>query len=368
MGQLSLCMIVRDEERNLPGCLDSAAGAMDEIVIVDTGSADRTAEIAGRYTDRIFTFNWIDDFAAARNFSYSKATKDFIMWLDADDIITPENYDKLLRLKPFLTGDVDYVLAQYRTHYNDDGSASMIFPKVRISRRAMDLRWYGAVHENLEIRGKGLSVDLYVDHKHKDPRESHERDMRILKKEIDSGRTDYHIYLFYGLARYYEGHWDEAERYFNMLIDAGQTKAFDPVEMFVALHCIYKARGDFARAKAVLVDNEGLMSDKSEYYCCLGLFYLECEDDPGTACRLYEKALTCRGTFLKADILGQRDPDYYYHIPYGLLGKAYVRLREPETALTYFERALAYKKTDEVERLIYKLKNLIELKQTVDYV
>ena len=68
-------MIVKNEEKLLARCLDSVAGLMDEIIIVDTGSSDKTKEIAARYTDKIYDFEWIDDFSAARNFAFSKAKK-----------------------------------------------------------------------------------------------------------------------------------------------------------------------------------------------------------------------------------------------------------------------------------------------------
>ena len=76
MITISLCMIVKNEEKVLARCLDSIADLMDEIIIVDTGSSDNTKEIAKKYTDKIYDFAWIDDFSAARNYSFSKATKE----------------------------------------------------------------------------------------------------------------------------------------------------------------------------------------------------------------------------------------------------------------------------------------------------
>ena len=73
MVTISLCMIVKNEERILARCLDSVKDLVDEIVIVDTGSADATRRIAQTYTDRVYDFTWIDDFSAARNFAFSKA-------------------------------------------------------------------------------------------------------------------------------------------------------------------------------------------------------------------------------------------------------------------------------------------------------
>ena len=95
MADISLCMIVRNEEAVLARCLDSIRDEVDEIIIVDTGSSDNTKEIAARYTDKIYDFKWIDDFAAARNFSFSKATMEFAMWLDADDVLTSTDKKKV---------------------------------------------------------------------------------------------------------------------------------------------------------------------------------------------------------------------------------------------------------------------------------
>ena len=81
-------MIVKNEEKVLARCLESVKDIVDEIIIVDTGSNDKTKEIAYRYTQNVYDFEWAQDFSAARNYSFSKATKDYQMWLDADDIIT----------------------------------------------------------------------------------------------------------------------------------------------------------------------------------------------------------------------------------------------------------------------------------------
>ena len=96
--RLSLCMIVRDEENRLGDCLDSVQGLVDEIVVVDTGSADRTVEMAGRYGARIGHFAWCDDFSAARNESLKLATGDWILWLDADDLLPAEEHAKIRHL------------------------------------------------------------------------------------------------------------------------------------------------------------------------------------------------------------------------------------------------------------------------------
>ncbi|MDE7283713.1 MAG: glycosyltransferase family 2 protein, partial [Lachnospiraceae bacterium] len=113
MITISLCMIVKNEEKLLARCLDSVAGLMDEIIIVDTGSTDRTKEIAAKYTDKIYDFEWVQDFSAARNFAFSKAGMEYIYSADADEVLDEENRKAFLRLKETLLPEIDIVQMYY---------------------------------------------------------------------------------------------------------------------------------------------------------------------------------------------------------------------------------------------------------------
>ena len=95
MATVSLCMIVRNEEKVLARCLDSVRGIADEICITDTGSTDKTREIAQKY-GTVQAFPWCDDFSAARNFLFAQARMDYTLWLDADDVLLPSDRQKLL--------------------------------------------------------------------------------------------------------------------------------------------------------------------------------------------------------------------------------------------------------------------------------
>jgi glycosyltransferase involved in cell wall biosynthesis len=87
---ISLCMIVKDEAENLPRCLESVQDLVHECIVVDTGSTDATCDIATRYGARVHSFTWNNDFAAARNVSLDYATGDWVLVLDADEVLTPE--------------------------------------------------------------------------------------------------------------------------------------------------------------------------------------------------------------------------------------------------------------------------------------
>ncbi len=91
-------MIVKDEEDYIEKCINSVKSIVDEIIIVDTGSNDKTKEIAKKFTDKVYGFKWNDDFSAARNFSISKATKDWILVLDADETISSKDLETIKEL------------------------------------------------------------------------------------------------------------------------------------------------------------------------------------------------------------------------------------------------------------------------------
>ncbi|MFN4149737.1 MAG: glycosyltransferase family 2 protein, partial [Candidatus Sericytochromatia bacterium] len=88
--KLSLCLITKNEEKNIARCLDSVQGIVDEIILLDTGSTDKTVEIAKNYNAKIFYSDWENDFSKARNESINKATGDWILILDADEELKEE--------------------------------------------------------------------------------------------------------------------------------------------------------------------------------------------------------------------------------------------------------------------------------------
>jgi len=95
MTTISLCMITKNEEQFLEQCLNSVKELVDEIILVDTGSTDKTKEIAGKFTDKIFDFQWCGDFSAARNESLKHAAKDWILVLDADEQLDPDGVKEI---------------------------------------------------------------------------------------------------------------------------------------------------------------------------------------------------------------------------------------------------------------------------------
>lgn len=161
---LSLCMIVKNEEKTLERCLNSVKSFIDEIIIVDTGSTDDTKEIAKRFGAKVFDFRWVNNFAAARNFSFSKATSDYILWLDGDDFIDEENITNIKKLILNFDNTWDFISGKYILGRDANGSVNYSIRRNRIVRRTMNFRWVGHVHEYLEVYGVGFQGDFAIEH------------------------------------------------------------------------------------------------------------------------------------------------------------------------------------------------------------
>ena len=178
MKTISLCMIVRNEEPVLGRCLEGAALFADEIIVVDTGSTDATKDIAARYTKKVYDFPWRDDFAAARNYSFGFATGEYIMWLDADDVIDEENAGKLIGLKGTMPDRPAYITMLYDIPQN--GGCCYY---LRMVRRDAHPVWQGALHEWISPGGQGMRTDILIMHRRLCPRDS-ERNIRIIRKML----------------------------------------------------------------------------------------------------------------------------------------------------------------------------------------
>ncbi|MDO5134506.1 MAG: glycosyltransferase family 2 protein [Eubacteriales bacterium] len=178
MITISLCMIVKDEEAVLGRCLDSVKGVADEIVIVDTGSRDRTLEKAKQYTDQIYEYSWQEDFSAARNFAFSKGKMDYLMWLDADDVLPVKSREELRRLKESLPEKTDVVMLPYKTGFDEEGRCTFSYYRERLVKNHRGFCFHGRVHEAITPSGVIRYEDIPVEH-HKVKEGDGGRNLRI---------------------------------------------------------------------------------------------------------------------------------------------------------------------------------------------
>ncbi len=165
----SLCMIVRNEEENLPACLATVEGLFDEIIVVDTGSTDGTVAAAKRFGAKVFEFPWVDSFAAARNECLRHASCKWIMWLDADDRLDAVNRERLRKVLAGLGDELDAHAIQVRSVLDQQRTAFRMLDQVRIFRNLPQVRWDYRIHEQIlpavnRAGGQVRWTNVVVDH------------------------------------------------------------------------------------------------------------------------------------------------------------------------------------------------------------
>ena len=225
-------MIVKDEEKVIERCLDSVKNIVDEIIVVDTGSTDRTEEICKKYTNKIYHLPWKDDFASARNYSFSKASKDYILWLDADDVILSEDNEKFVKLKETLTEDVDSVQMNYVLSRDKKGNVTSSLMRNRLVKKSKRYRWVGAVHEYLDVFGHVMKSDISITHlSEKEGLSS--RNLKIYNKMREKGVEFTPRDLYYYANECYEhGLYTQAYHYYRKFIDTNQGWIEDYIGAF----------------------------------------------------------------------------------------------------------------------------------------
>ena len=236
--RLSVCIIARDEEAVLGRCLDSVYEIAEEIVVVDTGSSDGTVALAARYGATIGHFPWRDDFAAARNASLELATGDWILWLDADDYLLPEDSAKVRRAKALSTDQ-----AFYCTLINEGGEQTR-FRQLKMFPNRLDIRFELPVHENVAaaLKRAGLPIrgtDIEVRHSRVADASAVARKnayyLELMNKWLADHPDDWETYFRVGHGLFVTGEREAAHSYFARILDAGAaTPAGESVRRLAA--------------------------------------------------------------------------------------------------------------------------------------
>lgn len=303
MITISVCMIVKNEELTLSRCLECLKKIADEIIIVDTGSTDDTKEIAAKYTDQIYDFEWVDDFSAARNFAFSKATMEYIYSADADEIIDLKNQQKLMELKQCLLPQIDIVQMyytnqlEYGTTYNYDKEY-----RPKLFKRVRTFFWSEPIHERVNIEPVIYDSEIEIIHK---PHEYHgKRDFLIFQKLQQEGKElSAHLFSMYARELWIVGDQEDfllAEPTFSTQVEI-QKNQKTLVEGYCVLARIYRLKGqerDFFRCCTRFIGD----SAASELCFELGEFYLGAYEEASM-----QKALEQAAAYLEEAVL------WFYH-------------------------------------------------------
>jgi glycosyltransferase involved in cell wall biosynthesis/predicted SAM-dependent methyltransferase len=277
MPTLALAMIVKDEEKNLARCLGSVKDIFDEIVVVDTGSLDRTKEVAKSFGATIHDFTWIDDFSAARNFSFSKVVSPWVMWLDGDDEMVPDDRLRLIELKKRL-GDADAYLMAYNYAQDQQGKPLVRFYRHRILKNDGRLRWKCPIHEHLVIPPgfREAMTNVVVTHRRgmEAAIQDRGRNIRLLRKAVLDDPSNQRMRFYYGKELYSEGEFQECARVLEAYLSKGDWHE-NMVNAHHFLALAYSAVKEMDKAIDACIRGIRLDPRWSEFYCVIGQIYYD---------------------------------------------------------------------------------------------
>ncbi|WP_152657816.1 glycosyltransferase family 2 protein [Oceanobacillus sp. CFH 90083] len=279
MVKISLCMIVKNEEEVLRQCLDSVNAICDEIIIVDTGSTDDTKQIASEYTEKVMDFKWIDDFSAARNFAFKQAASDYILWLDADDILKEEDQKKLKKLKEELDASVDAVSMLYHIAFDEFDNPTFSYRRNRLVKRERNFTWIGPVHEYLEVSGNIISSDIAVTHRKADKSDVkaiNDRNLKIYEKRLEQGEEFSPRDLFYYANELKDHHlFQKAVIYYREFLATKKGWVEDEIRACINMAECYRLLGNAEKEIEALVLSITYDVPRPEVSCRIGDLYKE---------------------------------------------------------------------------------------------
>lgn len=334
MASISLCMIVKNEENTLARCLKSTGNIFDEIIIVDTGSDDKTKEISKEFTDKIYDFVWCDDFSKARNFSFSKATMEYIMWLDADDIILEDDFKKLTILKDSfdnINKNIDVVMLKYNLDLDSQGVPALSYYRERIFKRIQNPKWVSPIHEVIVPFGNIIKENIAITHSKLSPSDPG-RNLRIFEKMIkDNVVFDARQTFYYARELYYTKKYNRAINIFNKFLKMKDAWVENKISALIDLHYIYISKENTSKALYSLFKTFELKAPKAEVCCHIGNIFIS-RREYHLAIYWFTQALNgsydiSSGAFVS--------PDYYYFIPYIQLCVCYYNMGDIDKAIFY---------------------------------
>ena len=278
-------MIVKNEASHLPECLESVKGLADEIIIVDTGSTDRTCEIARGFGAKVHSFAWVDDFSAARNEALRLAAGEWIFWLDADDRVEEGDLERIRTLMNIPDAkQVAFVMQCMSLVGDAPDSAPVQTSHIRLFPNIPNVRWTGRVHEQVDLRQSNCSVcwtDVVIRHVGYEEvssfQQKRERNLRLLNLNYLLNPDDPDTLFYLGRAHLNGGHFEEAWPYFVRCAQrTGDSPARERKLYALQVQCLSKmGRKEDALRQTVwglsyFPDDLELRFEQAVLYCELG--------------------------------------------------------------------------------------------------
>lgn len=249
-ARISQCMIVKNEEKDIERALAWGKGIVAEQIVVDTGSTDRTVEIAKQMGAKVYHFQWIDDFAAAKNFAIEKANYEWIVFLDADEYFLPDDARKLLYYVRSLHETKFQAMLTGRVNIDNQGNVMAINTQCRVFRNLPKLRYKRRIHEFIAfLDGRPIQMadaveELSMYHTGYGEMESGKksgRNLKLILEEIKENPDDFEMWGYLGQEYECTEDWDEADKAFRKalkLIPESERASYDVATSITALRLL----------------------------------------------------------------------------------------------------------------------------------
>lgn len=341
MNTLSVCMIVKNEEMVLDRCLKCVRQFADEIVIVDTGSTDRTIEIAKKYTKNVFCFEWQNDFSSARNYSISLAHGNYIMWIDADDTIDKKNIKKLQQLKENLQYET-YML-KYVVAFDSNGAPTFEFFRERILKNCANCRFCGFVHEAIAPFGRVEYEDIAIEHHKIEKKRNTKRNLNLYRYQQKLGKKFGARDMFYfGRELVYNGYIKKAIATFKKFLKMPNKFLPNVIDAYNLLCDCYLSLNNVEVAKNMLVESMKIATPNAQCCCKMGYLHIK-QTNVDDAIFWYKCALNCKNAEKSGQFVQN---DYIKFIPYLQLSFCYYQKGDKENFKKYHNLAKSIKPYD----------------------
>lgn len=328
MIPISVCIITKNEAEHLQKCLEALKPYPFEIVVTDTGSEDDSVEVARRYTDRVYEFEWINDFSAARNFCISRASHNTILSLDTDEFIRPFDWDalqKALEEHPKSLGAIELF-----SYFDVDGET-----KRQVSRleRLFNRRYYhfiNPIHEVLvpidRMIPSSYDAPISVDHvgyqgSTEKLKEKAERDIELIRTQIKSDPEN--PYLYFQLGQSYMLMRDHAGAlpWFRKAMEHHPAPGADYTLALLYNYADILLDDNLVEEAASVLPFRDSFSDNKDFLCLSGRIYLHM-GQPLKALPEFVQALSAPKFILE----DPRTPSYYIGFIYEMFGKKDIAL------------------------------------------
>ena len=343
MIKLSVCLIVKNEEKVLARCLKCVQKFADEIIIVDTGSKDNTIKIAKKFTKNVYSIAWQYDFSLARNYAFKMATGEYLMWIDADDTLTENDITKINRLKRNMSAET-YML-KYQIAFDENNNPTFEYYRERIVKNCQSAKFSGFVHECIIPFGRIVYTNIAIQHKKVKISKDGKRNLKIYNMHLKNNiKLNEREMFYYARELFYNGYYTKAIKVLKKFLKMPNKFLPNTIEAYITISDCYLFKNNLKLSKKFLFESMMHSSPNALVCCKLGNIYIK-ENCLKNAIFWYKTALNSEKNEKSGEFFQN---DYYDFIPYLQLSFCYYYLNDYFNFKKYHLKAKAIKPNNKI--------------------